>query len=122
MTNPEDRRRLGRHPRRHAEGLVCRRPGYNDTYRQWEQYAFDPSGRAKVGLRSREWTAVGTSELHVLREMGVPLCLAARAAACGPAERMLSAGRPGGRAKAHCVSAVLVRGGTAMGTALTLGG
>ena len=51
-------------------GWYVGRPGYNDNYRQWEQYAFDPSERPKVGLRSREWTAVGTSELHVLRQMG----------------------------------------------------
>ena len=35
----------------------------------WSQYAFDPSERARAGLRSREWTAVGTSELRVLCEM-----------------------------------------------------
>jgi hypothetical protein len=51
-------------------GWYVGRPGYNDNYRQWEQYAYDPSERAKAGIRSREWTAVGTSELHVLREMG----------------------------------------------------
>jgi hypothetical protein len=45
------------------------RPGWNDHYRHWEMYAFGPSERPTAGLRSREWTAVGTSELHVLREM-----------------------------------------------------
>ncbi len=51
-------------------GWYVGRPGYNDTYRQWEQFVYDdPSARPKVGLRSGEWTAVGTSELHVLREM-----------------------------------------------------
>jgi hypothetical protein len=51
-------------------GWYVGEPGYNDSYRRWEQFAYDPSERPKVGLRSREWTAVGTSELHVLREMG----------------------------------------------------
>jgi hypothetical protein len=32
-------------------------------------YAFDPSERAKVGLRSREWTAVAPTEEGVVREM-----------------------------------------------------
>jgi len=44
------------------------RPTY-DERRQWVQYAFDPSERPRVGLRSREWTAVGTSELEVVAEM-----------------------------------------------------
>jgi hypothetical protein len=33
------------------------------------QYAFDPSKRANVGLRSREWTAVAQSKEAVVREM-----------------------------------------------------
>ena len=37
--------------------------------RGWEQYAFDTRERAKHGRRSREWTAVATSELEVVREM-----------------------------------------------------
>jgi hypothetical protein len=32
-------------------------------------YAFDPAEKPRVGLRSREWTCVGHTELHVLREM-----------------------------------------------------
>jgi hypothetical protein len=35
---------------------------------QWEQYAFDPSERPRVGLRSREWTAVARTEVGVLRD------------------------------------------------------
>ena len=35
----------------------------------WEQYAFDTRERAKAGRRQREWTAVGQSELEVVREM-----------------------------------------------------
>jgi len=37
--------------------------------REWVQYAFDPSERPKVGLRSREWTAIAESEEAVVREM-----------------------------------------------------
>jgi hypothetical protein len=33
-------------------------------------YAFDPSERPVVGLRSREWTARAESEEAVVREMG----------------------------------------------------
>ena len=47
------------------EGWYVGRPGYVDRYRQWNMYAFDPSERPVVGKRSREWTAVGQSELHV---------------------------------------------------------
>ncbi len=32
-------------------------------------YVYDPSERPKVGLRSREWTAVATSEEGVVSEM-----------------------------------------------------
>lgn len=45
------------------------RPTYNPGRRLWEQYAFDPSERPRVGLRSREWTAIGETELDVLEEM-----------------------------------------------------
>jgi hypothetical protein len=46
------------------------RPGYDPTHRQWTMYAFDPHEKSRVGLRSREWTCVGVTELHVLEEMG----------------------------------------------------
>lgn len=45
------------------------RPGYNPGRHIWEQYAFDPSERPRVGLRSREWTAIGDTEEAVVREM-----------------------------------------------------
>lgn len=32
-------------------------------------YAFDPSERPTVGLRNREWTAVGQTEVECVREM-----------------------------------------------------
>ncbi len=50
------------------------RPYHHQERRQWHQYAFDPSERPLVGLRSREWTAIGSSELEVVREMAQ--CLA----------------------------------------------
>lgn len=45
------------------------RPMYHDDRREWQLYAFDPLERPRVGHRSREWLAVGASELEVLREM-----------------------------------------------------
>jgi hypothetical protein len=36
---------------------------------EWLLYAFDPSERAVVGVRSREWTAVASTEVEVVREM-----------------------------------------------------
>lgn len=35
----------------------------------WSQYAFDPTEKPKVGQRSREWTAVGQTEVECVREM-----------------------------------------------------
>jgi len=32
-------------------------------------YAFDPKERAQMGRRSREWTAVGQTEVECVREM-----------------------------------------------------
>jgi hypothetical protein len=31
---------------------------------QWEQYAFDQTEKAHIGKRSREWTAVGETEVE----------------------------------------------------------
>ncbi len=50
-------------------GWYVGRPSYHNERRQWVMYAFDPSERPNVGLRSREWTAVGASEVEVVREM-----------------------------------------------------
>ena len=36
---------------------------------QWEQYAFDQTEKAHIGKRSREWTAVGETEVECVREM-----------------------------------------------------
>ena len=45
------------------------RPSFHDEAGRWEQYAYDPSERPKVGKRSREWIAVGPSEVACVREM-----------------------------------------------------
>ena len=51
------------------ESWYVGRPGIEERYGQWSMYAFDPSEKPVVGKRSREWTAVGPSELHCVREM-----------------------------------------------------
>ena len=51
------------------KGWYVSRPSYYDKRRQWHQFAFDPSERANVGLRSREWTAVAQSKEAGVREM-----------------------------------------------------
>jgi hypothetical protein len=46
------------------------RPSYRDDLRDWEQYAYVPAeSRRGVGHRAQEWTAVGQTELEVIREM-----------------------------------------------------
>ncbi len=50
-------------------GWYVGQPSHYSERGQWLQYAFDPSERPKVGLRSRAWEAVGTSELDAVREM-----------------------------------------------------
>jgi len=50
-------------------GWYVGRPSYHDERREWVMYAFDPSERSKVGLRSREWTAVAATEEGMVREM-----------------------------------------------------
>jgi hypothetical protein len=50
-------------------GWYVGRPSYHDERDEWIMYAFDPTERPKVGLRSREWTAVGRSEVHVVQVM-----------------------------------------------------
>ena len=60
-------------------GWYVGRPSYHDERDEWTQYAFDPREVAKVGARSREWTAVADSEIGVLLEM-------ARCLQCAPFE------------------------------------
>jgi hypothetical protein len=45
------------------------RPYFHDEVDWWEQYAFDPTERPKVGKRSREWIAAGRTEVDCVREM-----------------------------------------------------
>ena len=40
-------------------GWYVGRPSEHPEPREWIMYAFDPSERPRVGLRSREWTAIG---------------------------------------------------------------
>ena len=51
------------------EGWYVGRPGYEERYDQWSMYAFDPSEKAVVGKRSREWTTVGETEVGCVRSM-----------------------------------------------------
>ena len=50
-------------------GWFVGRPSYSERYKAWDQYAFDPSERAQVGVRSREWTAAASTEVGVVREL-----------------------------------------------------
>jgi len=50
-------------------GWVVGRPMYHDERRTWEQYAYDPAERPKVGKRSREWTAIAPAEVECVLEM-----------------------------------------------------
>lgn len=50
-------------------GWFVGREGYHDERREWVMYAYDPSERPMVGLRSREWTAVAATEEGVVLEM-----------------------------------------------------
>jgi hypothetical protein len=51
------------------DGWYVGRPGFEERHNQWSMYAFDPSERPVVGKRSREWTAVGPTELRCVQEM-----------------------------------------------------
>jgi hypothetical protein len=50
-------------------GWSVGRPSYHDERREWLIYGFDQREHPQVGVRSREWTAVGATEVEVLREM-----------------------------------------------------
>jgi hypothetical protein len=51
------------------QGWHVGQPSYDERRSVWEQHAFDPTGQAKAGVRSREWTAVAPTELEVIREL-----------------------------------------------------
>lgn len=50
-------------------GWQVGRPYFHDERGTWEQYTFDPKERPKVGKRSREWTAIGPTEVDCVRTM-----------------------------------------------------
>ena len=50
-------------------GWYVGQPGYEDRYGQRSIHAFGLSEPAVADKRSREWTAVGCSELHCLEVM-----------------------------------------------------
>jgi len=51
------------------EGWYVGRPYFDERQNRWEQYPFDPSETPVVGKRSREWTAVGPTELRCVQTM-----------------------------------------------------
>jgi hypothetical protein len=50
-------------------GWYVGRPSYHDERHEWTMCAFDQRERPSVGVRSREWSAVGATEIGVLNEM-----------------------------------------------------
>jgi hypothetical protein len=53
-------------------GWSVGRPSLHDDVRgaeHWEQWAYDAREKPKVGKRSREWTAVGRTEVDCIREL-----------------------------------------------------
>ena len=50
-------------------GWSVGRPSYYPERRVYQQYAFDSFEVPKVGVRSKEWTAIGPTEVDCLREM-----------------------------------------------------
>lgn len=63
-------------------GWQVGRPYLHDERGSWEQYAFDPKETPRVGKRSREWIAIGTTEAECVREMA--MCLEELAAGRWP--------------------------------------
>mgnify|MGYP000175690163 CR=1 FL=1 len=51
------------------EGWYVGRPMEHPERNEWSQFAFDPSETPIVGKRSREWTAVGCTELECVHVM-----------------------------------------------------
>ncbi len=50
-------------------GWAVGRPSYHDERHEWAMYGWDRKEVPKVGVRSKEWTAVGATEVECLREM-----------------------------------------------------
>ena len=51
------------------EGGYVGRPMEHPERNEWSMFAFDPSETPVVGKRSREWTAVGQTELRCVQTM-----------------------------------------------------
>lgn len=51
------------------QGWSIGQPGWEKENHRWSMYAFDPTERPFVGKRSREWTALGETELDCVRRM-----------------------------------------------------
>ena len=64
------------------EGWYVGKPMLHPERNEWSQFAFDPSETPVVGKRSREWTAVGHTELECVQVMA--RCLAAQKAGRWP--------------------------------------
>ena len=60
------------------DGWYVGRPYFDERQNRWQQYAFDQAETPVVGKRSREWTAVGRTELECVQVMA--RCLADHAA------------------------------------------
>jgi hypothetical protein len=50
-------------------GWYVGRPMEHPERNEWSQFAFDTTETPVVGKRSREWTAVGPTELRCVQEM-----------------------------------------------------
>ena len=75
------------------EGWYVGRPYFDERHDRWEQYAFDQTETPSVGKRSRQWVAIGQTELHCVQEMA--RCLGKLKAGRWPSQAAI-AGRPGG--------------------------
>ena len=51
------------------EGWYVGQPMEHPELDEWSHFAFDPSETPIVGKRSREWTAIGQTELHCVQTM-----------------------------------------------------
>jgi hypothetical protein len=74
MTDPELAAAWGAVHQHTPPGWHVGRAAYEPLHRSWIQYAWDTTETAALGRRSREWTAVGQTELGCVREMA--RCLA----------------------------------------------
>ncbi|MEX1343970.1 MAG: hypothetical protein AB1Z63_04790 [Candidatus Limnocylindrales bacterium] len=68
MTDYDDDLRTAVHENT-SPGWYVGRPMERPERNEWSMYAFDPTETPIVGKRSREWTAVGQTELHCVQTM-----------------------------------------------------